>query len=100
MGITDITGGSFTAVTVKLNAWDTVVVASLNRKTIFETPLLFATGVKVPMQFGAVPLNAIFVTGNIAAFDDVADIDVVQLKTLSTSVIVKFTVLRPSSKIV
>ena len=43
------------------------------------------------VQFGAVPENIILPTGNSAPFEDVADIDVEQFKTLSTSEIVKAT---------
>ena len=49
------------------------------------------------VQFGAVPLKTIFANGKSAEFEVVADIEVVQFSTLSTSVIVKFTARATSS---
>lgn len=86
----DITGGSFTALTVKVKA-STAVKPPLSVTVIvrFTTPFAFATGVIVTVQFGAVPLKTIFATGTRPAFDVVADIEVEQFKTESTSVIEK-----------
>ena len=87
--INDLTGGSFTGVTVNVKFLTSVNAPSVTVKLIFEIPFMFGSEVSVAVQFGAVPLNTIFDTLSNAAFDDVADIEVVQFSVLSTSVIVK-----------
>ena len=94
---------SFTLVTVKLNEVDAVstgVPVSVTVNDKFETPKPFATGDTVAVQFGAVPPITTFATGNKATFDDVADIEVVQLRMLSGSVIVKLITIGVSSGVV
>ena len=49
------------------------------------------------VQFGAVPANTMFATGNNVKFDDDAVTEVKQLKVLSTSVTVNGTVIVPLS---
>ena len=71
-----------------LTAGDT---PSVTVKLKLDIPFFKYTGDNVAVQFGAVPLNTILATGNNTVFDDVAVTDVVQLNTLSTSLIVKFT---------
>ena len=57
--------------------------------TIFDDPNPLATGVKVTVQFGAVPAKTIFAVGSNAGFDDVTlKLADVHSNKLSISVIV------------
>ena len=89
MAITDITGGSLTGVTVKLKLLVPVRAPSLIVKLRFVKPFCVLAGDMVAVQFGAVPLNVMLDVGKSVVFEEVADRPVVQLKVLSTSVIVK-----------
>ena len=100
MGIDDITGASLIGLTFNVKFWVSVKAPSKTVKLKFENPLASGSGVKVAVQFGAVPPNTILPTGIRAVFDDSADTDVVQLSTLSTSLIVKLTMTLLSSLIV
>ena len=76
-----------TALTVNAKVSDVVktgIPVSVTVKVIFETPLAFAVGVIVAIQFGAVPLKTILATGTKAGFDEVADIEVRQFIGLSS----------------
>ena len=83
-----MTGASFTGLTVNAKDELAVKAPSVTLTTIFAKPFWFKAGLNVTVQFGAVPPKTIFATGNNVVFDDVAETDVVQLNTLSTSVIV------------
>ena len=83
-----MTGASLTGVTVKLNVLVLFATPSVTVMATVDPPLEFAVGVIVTVQFGAVPANTMLATGNSTVFDDVALTEVVQLKILSTSVIV------------
>ena len=62
-------------------------------------PFSFSAGANVAVQFGAVPPKAICVAEfNKMALEDDATTEVVQLKTLSISVIVKLTTWFVSSR--
>ena len=84
-----------TAVTVKLKEDVAIKLgAPLSTRVIMtlETPLAFATGVIVTVQFGAVPPKMILAVGKSVVLDDVAlKFAEVQSKTLSISVIVNGT---------
>lgn len=69
---------------------------------MFEVPNKFATGETVIEQFGVVHHFVIFATGNniVLVLVYVIPVVLVQLKTLSTSVRVKFTPVLASSLIV
>ena len=96
-------GASFRLVTVKLNAVEAVstgVPVSVTVKVKFETPKPFAAGPTVAVQLGAVPPKTTFATGISAVFVEAADIEVEQLNTLSTSLIVKLITTDVSSGVV
>lgn len=98
-----MTGASFTAVTVKLNvlaAERTGVPVSVTVNVRFVMPFEFNVGETVAVQFGAVPPKTTLATGTRPVFDEVADIEVEQFKTLSTSVIVKLMTSGVSSGVV
>ena len=88
MDIAEITGASFTAVTVNVNGLVATKLPSLTVKTIFVVPKPSAVGFIVTVQFGAVPANTMLATGSSAVFEDVALMEVAQLSVESTSVIV------------
>src|SRR4051812_2809970 len=85
----EITGTSFTALTVKVNGLVAVNNESVTVMTRFEVPNSLSAGFIVTVQFGAVPPNVILATGSNVVLEDVtlkfAD---VQRSVLSTSVMV------------
>ena len=95
-----ITGGSFTGVTFKLNVAALVSAPSVTVNVRLSTPFMSAKGVIVAVQFGAVPPNTTFGTVTISGFEVAAVTEVAQLKTLSTSLIVKLTTSCTSSGVV
>lgn len=95
-----ITGASFTALTVTLKFRLAVKTPSVTVNVRFKAPLAFSAGVIVAVQLGAVPLKTTFPTGIMAAFEVPALTEVVQLKALSTSEIMKLTVNGVSSGVV
>src|SRR4051812_32900828 len=93
-------GGSSTGVTFSENVFESVntgAPVSVTTKVKFKIPFAFKSGVIVAVQFGATPPNTILPTGTMVASVVVALIEVVQFKTLSGSVIEKFTVSGVSS---
>ena len=96
-------GASLTLLTVKLNVSKSVstgVPVSVTVIVKFDTPNAFETGVTVAVQFGTVPLNTTFATGTKARLLEPAVNEVAQLKTSSTSVIVKLIAKGVSSLVV
>ena len=71
--IAEITGVSFTALTVNVKPEVALVIPSVTVMTIFDVPLRFRSGVNVAVQFGTVPEKAIFPTGNNVPSEEVAD---------------------------
>ena len=95
--ITERTGASLTALTVKAKLFESIKLPSLTVKLIFVRPLASGSGVKVAEQFGAVPLKTMEPDGSNATFEDEALIELVQLNKLSTSVTLKLIVSGVSS---
>lgn len=85
----EISGASLTAVTVSAKTLLDVRAPSLTVKVMLATPLAFATGVMVTVQFGAVPAITIPALASTAVLEEDPLTAVEQTRVLSISLIVK-----------
>jgi len=88
LAIVEIVGASLTAFTVRTNVLDAVASPSETVKVIVEVPLALATGVRVTVQFGAVPVTAIPELAMTEELEELPVTEVPHTKVLSISLIV------------
>ena len=79
------TGASLTALTVRVNDFESVRAPSETTTVMVLEPFWLSAGDKERLQFGAVPDFTIPDTGRSVVFDEVTVIDVVQSGEESTS---------------
>ena len=80
-------GASLTAVTVNANGLVALRAPSVTVNVTFVNPLALAAGVRVTVQFGAVPPTTMPAFASTAVLEEVPDSDPAQVRVLSISAI-------------